>query len=72
MRMSESRAGDCQDSAVKESFFGTPKKETARNRRRRTREDARRAILDYIEVFHIKGRLHSSLGRPALWSARGI
>lgn len=62
MQMSMSRKGDCWDNAVMESFFGTLKKELVHHRRYRTREEARREIFDYIEIFYNRQRLHSSLG----------
>lgn len=62
MQMSMSRKGDCWDNAPMESFFGTLKKELVHHRRYRTREEARRDIFDYIEVFYNRKRLHSSLG----------
>lgn len=62
MQMSMSRKGDCWDNAVMESFFGTLKKELVHHRRYRTREEARREIFNYIEIFYNRQRLHSSLG----------
>jgi transposase InsO family protein len=62
MRMSMSRKGDCWDNAPMESFFGTLKRELIHHRRYRTREEARREIFEFIEVFYNRERLHSSLG----------
>jgi transposase InsO family protein len=62
MRSSMSRKGDCWDNAPMESFFATLKKELVHQRRFRTREEARREIFEYIEVFYNRERLHSSLG----------
>jgi putative transposase len=62
MQISMSRKGDCWDNAVVESFFATLKRELIHRRKFRTREEARRAIFDYIEVFYNRERLHSSLG----------
>ena len=62
IRSSMSRKGDCWDNAVVESFFGTLKTERIRGRVYRTREDARRDIFEYIEVFYNRVRLHSTLG----------
>ncbi len=59
---SMSRAGDCYDNAVIESFFGTYKQEWANHQRWSGLLDARTATHDYIEVFYNKQRLHSSLG----------
>lgn len=62
MQASMSRKGNCWDNAPMESFFGTLKKELVHNRRYRTRDEARRDIFDYIEVFYNRERLHSALG----------
>jgi putative transposase len=57
---SMSRRGDCYDNAVVESFFGTLKVELGETFD--TRELARHALFDYIEVFYNRARRHSSLG----------
>ena len=62
MLCSMSRKGDCWDNAVAESFFGSLKTERVHQRRYRTRDEARRDIFEYIEVFYNRVRLHSSLG----------
>ena len=62
MHMSMSRKGNCWDNAPMESFFSTLKKELVHHRKYRTREEARRDIFEYIEVFYNRERLHSSLG----------
>lgn len=62
MQMSMSRKGNCWDNAPMESFFGTLKKELVHHRKYRTKEEARRDIFDYIEIFYNRQRLHSSLG----------
>ena len=59
---SMSRAGDCYDNAVIESFFGTFKQEWAQHHRWLGLADARAATHDYIEVFYNRQRLHSALG----------
>jgi putative transposase len=59
---SMSRAGDCYDNAVMESFFGSFKQEWAHHHRWNGLVDARAATHDYIEVFYNRQRLHSSLG----------
>jgi putative transposase len=58
---SMSRAGDCYDNAMMESFFATLKAECA-CRPFATRAQARTALFDYIEVFYNRQRLHSALG----------
>lgn len=62
MRASMSRKGDCWDNAPMESFFHTLKTELTHHRKYRTREEARRDIFEYIEIFYNRQRLHSSLG----------
>ena len=57
-----SKAGDCYDNAVMESFFKTLKSELVYQQEYQTREQARRSIFEYIEVFYNRRRLHSSLG----------
>lgn len=54
--------GACLDNAVIESFWATLKKELVYpNERFKTRDEARLAIFEYIEVFYNRERLHSSL-----------
>ena len=62
MVASMSRVGDCYDNAPKESFWATLKKELMSDRTFATREEARAAIFEYIEVFYNRQRIHSSLG----------
>lgn len=62
MRASMSRRGDCWDNAPMESFFATLKRELIHGQTFRTRQQARQAIFEYIEVFYNRERLHSSLG----------
>ncbi len=59
---SMSRKGNCYDNAPVESFFSTLKNELIHLRRFKTREEAKSAIFDYIEVFYNRQRRHSSLG----------
>ncbi len=59
---SMSRKGSCYDNAVVESFFKTIKIELTREMRFKTREEARSAIFEYIEIFYNRRRLHSTLG----------
>jgi putative transposase len=62
MLCSMSRKGDCWDNAVAESFFSTLKTERVHHRLYRSRDEARRDIFEYIEVFYNRVRLHSTLG----------
>jgi transposase InsO family protein len=59
---SMSRRGDCWDNAVAESFFSTIKLELVYESDWATREEARAAIFEYLEVFYNGERRHSSLG----------
>ncbi len=58
---SMSRKGNCYDNAPMESFWGTLKNELVHHRRYQTREQARREIAEYIELFYNRRR-HSRLG----------
>lgn len=60
-KQSMSRKGNCWDNAVAEGFFGTLKKEMVFHARFNTREEARIAIFDYIEVFYNRNRIQSVL-----------
>lgn len=62
MISSMSRKGNCWDNAVAESFFGSLKTERVFFSNYRTRDDARRDIIDYIEMFYNSNRRHSYLG----------
>lgn len=59
---SMSRKGNCYDNACAESFFSTLKNELIHLRRFKTREGAKQAIFEYIEVYYNRQRRHSSLG----------
>ena len=61
MISSMNRKGDCWDNAVAESFFGNLKNELIYWHSFKTREAARAAIFDYIEVFYNRQRLHQTL-----------
>lgn len=62
---SMSRKGDCWDNSVAESFFATLKKDLVHRTRFTTRQQARAAIFEYIEVFYNRQRLHSTLGNKS-------
>jgi putative transposase len=59
---SMSGKGDCWDNAMMESFWSTLKTELIHQSNYATRDQARAAIFEYIEVFYNRKRLHSSLG----------
>jgi putative transposase len=58
---SMSRKGNCWDNAVAESFFGTLKTELIHPRIFATRDLAKIVIVEWIEVFYNRQRLHSTL-----------
>ena len=62
MKQSMSSTGNCYDNAMAESFFATLKKGHVFSERFQTREEARRRIFEYLEVFYNRVRRHSSLG----------
>ena len=62
IQQSMSRKGTNWDNAVSESFFHTLKTECVNHERYSTREEAKKSIFDYIEVFYNRQRLHSSNG----------
>lgn len=58
---SMSRKGNCYDNAFVESFFRTLKVELIYSRKFKTKQEAKAAIFEYIEVWYNRQRLHSSL-----------
>ena len=62
IQCSMSRKGDCWDNAVAESFFHTLKVELIHGNFYNTRQSAKAAIFEYIEVFYNRQRRHSYLG----------
>jgi transposase InsO family protein len=61
MLPSMSRRGDCWDNAVAESFFSTLEFELIDRKRFDTREAARSAVFEFIEVFYNRQRSHQTL-----------
>jgi putative transposase len=59
---SMSRKGNCYDNAVVESFFSTLKNELVHDHEFHTRDEARAAVFEFIEVFYNRQRLHQTLG----------
>ena len=59
---SMSRKGNCWDNAPAESFFATLKRELVNRTRFDTRESARLAVFEWIEVWYNRKRRHSALG----------
>ncbi len=62
---SMSRRGNCHDNAVAESFFANLKKEKIRRKKYPTREEARHAVFEYIELFYNPKRRHTHNNRVA-------
>ena len=62
IQASMSRRGDCYDNAPVESFFATLKREGIQGQVYATRQSAKLALFEYIEVFYNRSRLHASLG----------
>ena len=58
---SMSRKGNCYDNAHVESFFHSLKTELVYRRKFKTREEARRAIFEWIETWYNRQRRHSAL-----------
>ena len=61
-RRSVGRTGVCWDNAMAESFFGALKNEWLNRMVFATRTKARRAVVQYIEGFYNRRRLHSANG----------
>jgi putative transposase len=62
IRASMSRKGNCWDNAFAESFFATLKKELVYRKKYKTKEEAKKSIFEYIEVWYNRKRIHSSIG----------
>ena len=62
MRASFTGKGACFDNAIIESFWSSLKRELVYPIERfATRDDARVAVFEYIEIYYNRERLHSSL-----------
>lgn len=62
VRLSCSRTGSCRDNAVAESFFATLKNEMYYRSTFKTRAEAKRAVMGFIEGYYNRRRPHSSIG----------
>jgi transposase InsO family protein len=62
VRLSVGRTGVCWDNSVAESWFSMLKNEMYYRQSFATRARARFAVMQYIEVFYNRRRLHSTLG----------
>jgi len=59
---SMSRRGNCWDNAPMESFWGKMKCEWLYGKHFKTREEARAAVFEYVEIFYNRQRIHASNG----------
>ena len=59
---SMSRKGNCYDNAPVESFFSSLKNELVHHRQFQNQAEAQTAIVEYIERFYNRQRLHQALG----------
>ena len=59
---SMSRKGNCYDNAPIESFWGSMKNELIHQTQYCSREQARREIVEWIEIFYNRVRRHTKLG----------
>jgi putative transposase len=63
--VSMSRAGECLDNALAESFFATLKAELLGTQSWPTRAAARTAVFEWLEVWYNRQRRHSALNYRA-------
>jgi putative transposase len=59
------QGGSPLDNAVAESFFSTLKRELANRCSWPIKADARAAVLEWIEVFYNRQRLHTTLNHAS-------
>ncbi len=59
---SMSRKGNCWDNAPMEAFWGKLKCEWLYHKHFKTRDEARAAVFEYIEIFYNRVRIHASNG----------
>lgn len=59
---SMSRKGNCYDNSFAESFFATLKKELIYRTEYKNKEEAKKDIFQYIEIWYNRKRIHSSIG----------
>lgn len=60
--MQNGRRGNCHDNAVAESFFQLLKRERIKRRIYSSRDEARKDVFNYIELFYNRNRRHGSSG----------
>jgi len=59
---SMSKRGDCYDNAAMESWNHSFKIEAIHGEKFKTRDEAKKQVFEYIEVYYNRKRLHSTLG----------
>ncbi|MBR1442596.1 MAG: IS3 family transposase [Firmicutes bacterium] len=59
---SMSRKGNCWDNAPMESFWGKLKQEWLNEQHFKTREEAKKAVFEYIWIFYNRKRIHEANG----------
>jgi putative transposase len=57
---SMSRKGNCYDNAPMESFWGKLKMEWLNDYKFKIRDEAKKAVFEYIELFYNRNRIHST------------
>jgi transposase InsO family protein len=55
------RKGNCYDYVCIESFHGILKRELVYQTMYKTREEAKKSLFEYIELFYNSKRIHSTL-----------
>jgi putative transposase len=72
MQVSMSGKGNCFDNAPMESFWGMLKQELVYHSHFKTRQEAKQAITEYIEIFYNRQRLQAGLGylSPTIFAQR--
>ena len=72
LQCSMSRVGNCWDNAVAESLWASFKNELVYQRTFATRQEAKDAVFEWIQVWYNRKRRHSSLGylSPEAFEAR--
>jgi transposase InsO family protein len=72
MQVSMSGKGNCFDNAPMESFWGMLKQELIYQSHFKNRQEAKQAIMEYIEIFYNRQRLQMGLGflSPTIFAQR--
>lgn len=65
LQQSMSHKGNCFDNAMMESFFSSLKKELVHLTTFHSKDQASRAIFEYIEIFYNRQRRHSALNQKS-------